>query len=426
MGFADFYFSKYHSEKGVIDQPPEKDLGIVVAIPCYKEDKCVKALESLYFCHKPKCSAEVVVVVNYSDADSAVVEKQHFNIFRELSLWAEEFNSPKLKFYIFQKKLPSKTAGAGHARKIAMDEALRRFNIIQKPSGIIASFDADCTCDRNYLVELENLFARHPDTKGCSVYFEHPVSGDEYSKEIYSAIVQYELYLRYYVEALRHTGYPYAFHTLGSSFTVKAESYALQGGMNKLKAGEDFYFLNKIIPLGNFRELNTTRIIPSPRESDRVPFGTGVYISKMLQTEDFAFTAFNIRAFEIVAQFIAIMNHFFKARDEEIKKNVLTLDPSMVQFLEKNNYLENLKEINSNCSNKDSFKKRFFTWFNGLMILQYLNDSHKSYFKKVPLLAAVGEILKQRNIGYEKEDDLILLQKYREIQRKSNINSLKY
>ncbi len=45
--------------------------------------------------------------------------------------------------------------------------------------------------------------------------------------------------------------------------------------MNKRKAGEDFYFIQKIIELGNYTELNTTGVIPSPRISNRVPFGTG-------------------------------------------------------------------------------------------------------------------------------------------------------
>ena len=92
----------------------------------------------------------------------------------------------------------------------------------------------------------------------------------------------YELHLRYLNLFSRFTGFPYAYHTIGSCFGVRAETYASQGGMNKRKAGEDFYFLHKIIPLGEFREINNTCVIPSPRESDRVPFGTGAAIGKYL------------------------------------------------------------------------------------------------------------------------------------------------
>ena len=47
------------------------------------------------------------------------------------------------------------------ARKIAMDEAVRRFDQIGHTKGIIACFDADSLCDDNYLIELEEHFINH-------------------------------------------------------------------------------------------------------------------------------------------------------------------------------------------------------------------------------------------------------------------------
>jgi hypothetical protein len=135
---------------------------------------------------------------------------------------------------------------------------------------VIACFDADCTCDPNYLAATENFFQSQPSAPGASIYFEHPLDGENREP-----IALYELHLRYYVEALRYAGFPHAYHTIGSSMAARADPYFKQGGMNKRKAGEDFYFLHKIIPLGGFGEINDTRVIPSPRASHRVPFGTG-------------------------------------------------------------------------------------------------------------------------------------------------------
>jgi len=42
--------------------------------------------------------------------------------------------------------------------------------------------------------------------------------------------------------------------------------------MNRKQAGEDFYFIQKLMPLGGYFALNSTAIYPSPRESSRVPF----------------------------------------------------------------------------------------------------------------------------------------------------------
>ena len=55
----------------------------------------------------------------------------------------------------------------------------------------------------------------------------------------------------------------------------RASTYALSGGMNRRKAGEDFYFLHKIGPLGKIVAVRNTAVYPSARLSDRVPFGTG-------------------------------------------------------------------------------------------------------------------------------------------------------
>ena len=135
---------------------------------------------------------------------------------------------------------------------------------------MILCTDADTLFPKNYLSETLTYFQKNPKIQACSIHFEHPLD-QENSKEI----IEYELHLRYYVEALKYAKHPHAFHTIGSSMAVRSEAYQQQGGMNKRKAGEDFYFLHKLIPNGRFGDIVSTHTIPSPRLSDRVPFGTG-------------------------------------------------------------------------------------------------------------------------------------------------------
>jgi len=136
-----------------------------------------------------------------------------------------------------------------------------------------------------FFAEIEKHFEQHSNTPGCSIYFEHPIAGNEFEANIYEGIINYELHLRYYYQALKYCGLQYAFHTVGSSMVVRSSAYQKQGGMNKRKAGEDFYFIHKIIALGNFSELNSTVVYPSPRISDRVPFGTGKAIGDWIEQE---------------------------------------------------------------------------------------------------------------------------------------------
>src|SRR5256885_274024 len=259
------YFQRFGFCERQIDEPPPEDLGIVVIVPCFDEPDLIGALDSLRTCERPNGGVEIVVVVNSSaDASKQVKARNRAS--------AEE--ARKYGHVIHVPDLPTKHAGVGLARKIGMDEALRRFADVGRLwDGVIVNFDADCCCDANYLRSIEAHFTANSRTPGCSIYFEHPPGPADL----------YELHLRYYVQGLRYAGHPYAFHTVGSCMAVRAQVYMEQGGMNKRKAGEDFYFLQKVIALGNYTDLLTTRVMPSARESHRVPFGTGKAVGDHLR-----------------------------------------------------------------------------------------------------------------------------------------------
>ena len=103
-----------------------------------------------------------------------------------------------------------------------MDEAVHRFNRINNPDGVILNLDADCLVEQNYLKSVCNELLKKSDRAACSIYFEHPLSGNDFPENIYKFITLYELHLRYYFQGLAFSGFPYVFHTVGSSSAVKA------------------------------------------------------------------------------------------------------------------------------------------------------------------------------------------------------------
>ena len=84
--------------------------------------------------------------------------------------------------------LPVKGWGVGLARKTGMDEAVRRFNQINKPDGVILNLDADCLVARNYFVSVYNEFLRKKERSACSIYFEHPLSGSDFPERYMPAL----------------------------------------------------------------------------------------------------------------------------------------------------------------------------------------------------------------------------------------------
>ncbi len=417
MAFADTYFKRFQTGDILIDEIPNQNLFLCIVIPVFNEDNLCKSLQSIKNCTLPDKSVELIVVINSSENSHDEIIKRNNETYRKALLFAKKNNSEKLRFFILKKEnLPKKFAGVGLARKIGMDEALRRFNYINNSQGLIAGFDADALAEKNYLIEIEKHFKKFPKTDAVSVFFEHPVEGSEFSETIYKNIINYELHLRYFVEALRFANFPFAYHTIGSSFVVRADIYAKQGGMNRKKAGEDFYFLQKIIPLGNFSEINTTKVIPSPRLSDRVPFGTGAAISKMINENKTDFGTYDFESFVLLKQFFLKIETFFS---DFTYNNV---DLKIQTFLKKNNFDKDLKSIIANSPNITIFKKRFYDWFNAFRVIKFLNFAHENFYTRKKTYHEAEKLLK---IYYpeikipETEKELLLL--YRKIQSKSTL-----
>ncbi len=417
MGFADQYLEKQKDYKSHINAEPLKNLNFIIVIPCFNEDKLIRTLESLYNCSKPESPVEIIIVINSpADVDNNVKE-QNLRTFREAEEWINVHSTGDFSYHIiFVPGLPPKHAGAGMARKIGMDESVARYNLIQNDKGVIISFDADSLCDKNYLNEIENHFKKYPESNGCTVYFEHPLSGSEFSDSVYKAITLYEMNLRYFIQSLRLASFPFAYHTVGSCFAVRASAYVKQGGMSRRKAGEDFYFLHKIIPSGNFFELNSTRVIPSPRPSTRVPFGTGPVINKFIMAKDSCLMTYNQHTFEDLSSFFKVYASLFGKHKPEIENIIYQLPETIRIFINNNNGIDKIDEANNNSNNTGSFIKRLYNWFNAFKIIKYLNFCSERYYPKIDVVEATVIILGKLGVQHSdntKDSDLLeLLRNY--------------
>lgn len=383
MPFADGYLNKQaYFPEALTEQNPDPDLGLSVVIPCFNEPAITAVLESIAASGLTEKNVEVHVIINSSETASAEQKKQNRQSNDEAQEWIHNNKCEKTTFFIHHiENLPKKHAGVGLARKIGMDEAIRRYNVLNRPEGIIVSLDADCLIEANYLPEIERRFQANPSLHGVNINVEHDISG--LPDEVTHATILYELYMRYYVEMLRNTGFPYAFHTIGSGFAVRANAYVKQGGMSKRQGGEDFYFLQKLFSLGNFQELNSTTVTPASRLSDRVPFGTGPEIKKIIDNDWVLFT-YTPKAFQELRAFFSILEKVYQ--DPAFKVNDIIEAEALKKYLVNQEFNSKIKEIISNTSGFGSFKKRFFQWFNAFMILKFLNFAHQKTYDKQNIL----------------------------------------
>lgn len=400
-----------------IHDVPHAQLGMVLVIPCFDEPDLNGSLEALWRCTRPQCAVEVIVVVNSGVQHGPEVRARNAATISAAEAWIAEHDDPKLRFFVLHHPdLPKKHAGVGLARKIGMDEAVGRLARASRISAPIVCFDADAGCDPNYLVAIEQHFQRHPETPGCSIYYEHPLEGPE-APEVYAGILRYELYLRYYVQALRWAGHPHAYHTIGSSMAVRSNYYQMQGGMNRRKAGEDFHFLQKIIPLGGFTELTATRVLPSPRISDRVPFGTGKAMGDYVAAPSEDYPVYAPEGFRQLRVALAQVRAWY-ALDRAGLEAVLAALPELVRvYWERLGFVENVLEIQQYTRDVDAFYKRFFRWFHGLRVLQYFHFVRDEYLENVGIVEAANVIAGEIAGTVVDKDLQGLLEHYRRLDR---------
>jgi len=382
---VNYYLIRYSDREKLINEKPNNDLGIVVVIPCCNEPDLISSLQSLYACNEPLCTVEVIVVINASERADSVVLIQNSKSLIAAEGWKKEHLNKYMFHFIVENELPKKHAGVGLARKIGMDEAVRRFEEVNNHQGIIACFDADAHCETNYLVALENHFKQNPKSPACSIHFEHPITGTDFSEAIYNGITQYELHLRYYKNGLGYANLPYAYHTIGSSMAVRSAFYQKQNGMNKRKAGEDFYFLQKLIPLGNFTELKATKIIPSPRVSDRVPFGTGKAMQSWLDADQKELMSYNPKSFIDLKAFASVVPSLFVGENK--------IPESIQAFLNTIDFEENLTKIKKNSKTETHFEEVFYKWFNAFKVLKYMHFARDNYYPDALVFDGVNGLL---------------------------------
>jgi len=366
LDFATSYFTRYKAHAPFFVEHPDEDLKIVVVIPCLDDDCIVETLHSLDRAYPVKSKIEVIVVVNSGERTPEEVVERNRKIYNRLKRYAQD------SFYAHFRLLPvwiegtvKKKAGVGFARKTGMDEAVRRFAAIDRPQGLIVSLDADTLVASDYLQVVEK--ACNDKSSHCFTFqFQHLFDPARYSDDEIRACKRYEVYLRYYRLSLKMLKVPFAIHTIGSCFAVRAEAYIKLGGMPVRQAGEDFYFLQKAVKMHPVCEMNERIVYPAPRISERVPFGTGASVRNIIEKG-----GFEIYNFELFKRLKGFYDLFPVLEREDVQAEI----PSeVIDFIGRNAFNDSLSECRKYSSSSNAFLKRMYDKFDGFFVIKFLNS----------------------------------------------------
>lgn len=382
-------FEKYflRNKTGVPDSFPS-GLDMIVIVPVLDDWDIFKTLESVCRCRTADEKAGVLVVVNHSEAAGEALKERNRTLADELKRWIVRHPAEGIWIEVTEAfDMPAKWAGVGAARKMAMDSAACYFYREGRLECPIASLDADTWVGKEYLAGIIRKF-RESRVAGVTLAYAHRYEEKEFSETVRAAIVRYELYLRYYQQALAFCGHPYAFTCIGSAFAVRAADYVLQGGMNKRQAGEDFYFIQKLISTGRFAHLREVCVYPSPRFSERTPFGTGQAV-RTIADNGGMYPVYHFEAFRALKFFFSGLPGLYKGDTARIRTYFGEQAEGLRAFLSAAEVEADFTEISANCASEKQFVKRFFNHFNAFRVLKYLNFVHPLYYPEMEIMEAV-------------------------------------
>lgn len=393
MSFASKYFSRYKTYPQIFKNNPCPKTGIILIIPCYDDEFIFKTLNSLEKTKKPNCKIEIIVIINSGEKTPKQIIEKNQQIFEKLN------EKLKSKFYKTFNLLvhnventPNKLAGVGFARKLGMDEAVRRFDFLNKPNALICSLDADSIVSENYFLEIYNYFEKNIQIQASTFQFQHNFDKKLFSAQEIQACKLYEIYLRYFRLAVKFTTYPHAIHTIGACFGFRANAYCKVGGMPTRQAGEDFYFLHKLSAISKIGNINKTIVFPAPRLSDRVPFGTGPSVDQIIKENEYK--VYNLKIFEIIKQFFDKIPEFFK-----IDSFIELIPLEIIEFYSEEKIINDINNCKNNSANIINFTKRFFSNFDTFFIIQFLNSfDETSKYPKQNVLKMAKQLLNSKNI----------------------------
>jgi len=372
----DYYFERYAWKTPLIPHfNPPSDLEMVVVIPAYKESQLGLAVHSLLACSEVPCRVLLLIVINapeQSSLDDLNLNQRAYEEIKQIK------DTDQINIQVGNIRLPQKKAGVGLARKIGLDEAARWFKKLNH-SGILVCFDGDCRCSDSYLATIYSAYKNQNLNAGILDY-EHPL-------DLESGIIPYELGLRYYTDGLRYSGYPHVHQTLGSCITINSDHYCKHGGMNTKKAGEDFYFLNKIVRKPGFAEIHEALVYPAARISDRVPFGTGRALIGYQTNKEKILSAYNPLIFEDIKTFIVGLPQIIQGKPPSL--------PEAIQgFLNSIDFYHKVDKLLKNSSHLTSFYKQFYDWFDYFMVLKLIHFSRDHFHPNISLDAGLSQLNK--------------------------------
>lgn len=256
--------------------PPSPELKLSVILPVRNEleslPKTLDALRKQYTSAGKRLSYgqyEVLLLANNCSDASASFARKYKKRYPYFCLHVEEIS------------LAHEVAHIGTVRRLLMDAAYNRFELLGKPDGIIASTDGDTEVDKNWVFNTIEEIKKGNDVVGGRILTrpENSVARVYYLRDVtYKHLVSR---IETILDPLENDPWPRHYQCFGASFAVTCAIYDLSGRLPVVPFLEDMAFHKALRCIdARIRLSPLVKVFTSTRIEGRVDFGFSIQLKQ--------------------------------------------------------------------------------------------------------------------------------------------------
>jgi len=173
-----------------------------------------------------------------------------------------------------------------------------------------------------------------------------------------------------------------------------AETYIKIQGMNKKKAAEDFYFMEKLSKNLKIHKIISTKVYPSSRGSWRVPFGTGRSVTRFLSKSQNEYLLYSPKSFVVLKNWLNVFNQRNILPAEGYLQKAKSINIELYNFLVQNNFENSWNKIIQNTKTEEQINIQKLFWFDGFRTLKFIHHLRDTAFPQINMFEALDELFK--------------------------------
>ncbi len=179
--------------------------------------------------------------------------------------------------------------------------------------------------------------------------------------------------------------------------------------MNKRKAAEDFYFMEKLAKINKVETISKACVYPSGRGSWRVPFGTGQRVNRFLEGLHNEYTLYSLNSFFVLRDWLDVFMDEKAGSAKEYLDEAKKINTGLFDFLKLNQFEKIWDKIITNSQSVRQIQNQKKIWFDGFRTLKLIHYLRDNDLPNEPMFSVLDEFFLYKKQTANLQNDTVKL-----------------